>query len=237
MTMILQRWCVPLLVTMAAIACHEPATTTTFSPEAFNKNIVQAAKKKIRTGDIIMRSGRDFTSFRIRELSEQDKTYSHTGIAAVIDTNVLIYHIIPPDVGENPADTIMRFDTLEHFLDPNKHFGFGIVRYDLDPTEITKAMQYTHALYTRHIAFDHLFDLRTPDKMYCSEMIDDILSNATNGRISLVRNTFDTANAKRVAKYLRAPLAAVMIRKYIPIDHVNNHPNCTTIAKYNFSTH
>src|SRR6185312_8879755 len=44
---------------------------------------IQLYKKLVKTGDIILRTGRDFTSETMRQLSSTDKTYSHCGIASI----------------------------------------------------------------------------------------------------------------------------------------------------------
>lgn len=199
-----------------------------------NKQLVSASKHNIRTGDVILRSGRDFTSYRIRELSDKDKTYSHAGIALVSDTNVFIYHIIPPDLDEDKGDSTMRMEPLEQFAKPSKCFGFGIVRYKLTEPEIDKAMHYLDSLKDRKVSFDHVFDLTSPDQMYCSEMVDNALRRATDGRIQLGRKIFTKAQAKRVANYLHASIEEVMKHAYIPIDNINLNPDCTVIYNYVF---
>ena len=83
-------------------ACGSNASSK-FTADAgvLNKQLIAAAKSTIRSGDIILRSGKDFTSYRIRELSDKDKTYSHAGIAYVHDTNVYII-ILPRPTWMSP---------------------------------------------------------------------------------------------------------------------------------------
>ncbi|MGH2563773.1 MAG: hypothetical protein ACRDE5_04635, partial [Ginsengibacter sp.] len=40
-------------------------------------------KNIVKTGDLIVRTGKDFTSETMRLLSTKDKTYSHCGIASI----------------------------------------------------------------------------------------------------------------------------------------------------------
>jgi hypothetical protein len=199
-----------------------------------NSKIIADAKHSIHTGDVIVRSGRDITSYQIRELSEKDKTYSHAGIALVMDTNVYIYHIIPPDLDESKADSTLRLEPVEQFTKPAKCFGFGIVRYKLTGEEITRSMHFLDSLRNKKMAFDHLFDLTNTDKMYCSEMIDNTLQYATQERIVLGRKKFTPAQAKKAARILHRDADDLIKYDYIPIDNVHNNPDCTVIYNYTF---
>jgi Permuted papain-like amidase enzyme, YaeF/YiiX, C92 family len=199
-----------------------------------NKEMIAAAKNSIRTGDIVLRSGKDFTSYRIRELSDKDKTYSHAGMAYVDGTNVYIYHITPPDLDEDKADTILRLETLEQFAKPAKCFGFGVARYKLSEDEIGKSIHYLDSLRNKKITFDYVFDLREPGKMYCSEMIDNTLRYATAGRIALARKFFTKQQSVKAVKYFHLTMQDVMKREYIPIDNIYMNPYCTVIQHYVF---
>ncbi len=223
-----------LLLLLASACGNGPAPVFSNDIAVLNKEMVQDAKGSIRTGDIILRSGRDITSYRIRELSEKDKTYSHAGIAYVVDTAVYIYHIVPPELYENKADSILRMERLEDFAQPAHSFGFGIVRYPLSQDEIQKAIHYLDSLKSKKIAFDRLFDLTDSEKMYCSEMIDNTLGYASNDRIRLKRKTFTRFQARRVARYFNTSIEEVMRRQYITIDEIHTNPQCSQVHHFIF---
>ena len=44
---------------------------------------INAMEKTIHSGDLVTRSGNDFTSKSLRLLNQHDKTYSHCGIASI----------------------------------------------------------------------------------------------------------------------------------------------------------
>lgn len=195
---------------------------------------MEDAKAVIHTGDVVLRSGRDFTSYRIRELSDTDKTYSHAGIALVENAQVYIYHLTPPDIGEPPADTAMRRETIEQFADPARCFGFGIVRYDLDKQEQANAAVYVDSLYRQKTSFDHFFDLRDAHKMYCSEMVRNTLEHASSGRIQIKEKYFNPVQAMKAAAYFHLSLAEVTKRPYISIDAVELNAHATIVQQYVF---
>ncbi len=199
-----------------------------------NQRLITGAKAGIRSGDIILRSGKDFTSYRIRELSDKDKTYSHAGIALVRDTNVFIYHITPPELDEPKADTALRLESLEYFAAPARCFGFGIVRYTLTTAENDAALQYLDSLYRQKISFDHAFNLEDPQQMYCSELVDNTLRRATQNRLQLARKRFTQVQGLKAAKYFHLPIEEVTRRTYISIDNLQQHPEAVPIHNYVF---
>ena len=85
-------------------------------------------KKIIKQGDLIVRTGKDFTSEMMRLLSAKDKTYSHCGIASIEHDSLFVYHAIG---GEWNPDQKLRRDPFEIFCNPYENRGFGIFRYKL----------------------------------------------------------------------------------------------------------
>jgi hypothetical protein len=227
-------WGVVLILTGLPVSCINNNTPLLPNKQNATDLIIREAKLTIRSGDVIFRSGRDFTSYRIRELSENDNTYSHAGIARVIDTTVLVYHIVPPDIDEQKADSVIRLESLELFVQPAKNAGFGIGRYNITRDEAVKMITYLDSLKKQQVSFDYLFDLNTTDKIYCSEMVDNALRMATGNRIMAQRKKMDPQKAKKIALYLKAPVVEVMKREYIPIDNLYNNIHCKRVGNYVF---
>jgi len=197
--------------------------------------MIDDAKTKIRTGDIILRCGRDLTSYKIREMSETDKTYSHAGIAVVNEQGVYVYHLTPPELDEPKEDSALRFEPLEKFANPDNNFELGIGRFPFSTDQINKIISHLDSMRKANVSFDFLFDLRTKNRMYCSEMIDDCLRYATHDSLFLKRNEFkDPRLVRRVGGYLRADTNIVRKRLYIPIENIYLHPDCKIIGQYKF---
>ncbi len=62
---------------------------------------------------MVLRTGNDFTSESLRQLSFTDKTYSHCGIASIENDSIFIYHALG---GEWNPDEKLRRDPIELFL-------------------------------------------------------------------------------------------------------------------------
>jgi hypothetical protein len=202
---------------------------------ASNEQLLQIGAAQVQDGDILLRSGRDFTSYQIRALSDNDKTYSHAGIAIVKDGKVFVYHITPPELDEPASDSAVRLEALEKFAASAYCFGFGIVRYRLSTTEKIRLLQYSDSIYRAHTGFDGRFDPDNPDKLYCSEMIANALSYASAGRILLCRKQFTAIQAKKAAKYFHVPEDFVAKQYFIPIDCIALHPEAIIVDQFNYS--
>ena len=55
---------------------------------------IAAMKKNIRSGDLVTRTGNDFTSQSLRTLNRRNKTWSHCGIASIENDTLFVYHAI-----------------------------------------------------------------------------------------------------------------------------------------------
>ncbi len=134
----------------------------------------------VLSGDLIMRTGNDFTSDVMRKLSLIDKTYSHSGIASLENDTLFIYHAMG---GEWNPDKKIRRDPFVLFCNPNENKGFGIFRYRLNGPQMIQFLTNIKTYYEQGVLFDMKFDLATDDKMYCTEYIykslDPILSLPT----------------------------------------------------------
>ena len=77
----------------------------------------------IREGDLVLRCGNDFTSASLRDFSQQEKLYSHSGMAIMDDGIMYVYSNMAGDI--NP-DEIMRRDIIDSFVTPANNVAIGI---------------------------------------------------------------------------------------------------------------
>jgi hypothetical protein len=218
-----QRWLIGCLL-FFIIACGSKkqftqlAATKTDSIQ-FEKKITSALdsiscyKKLVRTGDLILRTGKDFTSETMRLLSLHDKTYSHCGIASIEDDSVFVYHSIG---GELNPDGRLRRDPFELFCNPYESSGFGIFRYNLSQTENKELLAVVHRLYRSKVKFDMSFILASNDRMYCSEFVYKVLNTAINHKIIL-------------------PTTFINSVQFIAIDNLFLNPLCRQVKRVKFT--
>ncbi len=129
---------------------------------------IRSARQSVKDGDLILRTGNDFTSLSLRLFSRKDKTYSHAGIASVEDGKVYVYHAIG---GEDNPNEKLRKDRFEVFCNPRTNLGFGIYRYDFSELIHQRLDSIIKKYYQEEIPFDMQFNLKTDDRMYCAEFV------------------------------------------------------------------
>ena len=141
---------------------------------------IDTAKKTVATGDLIVRTGNDFTSESLSSLNQRDKTYSHCGIASIENDTVFVYHALGGEF--NPDQRICR-NRFEDFAAPATNRGIGIYRYGLSATEIKSLVVTVKNLHAMGIMFDMKFDLQSNDRMYCAEFVYKSYVMGTKGKL------------------------------------------------------
>ncbi len=141
---------------------------------------IDSAATIIKTGDLIVRTGNDFTSESLRNLNQRDQTYSHCGIASIENDSLFVYHAIGGDF--NPDQKIKR-EPLKEFVTPYTNRGIGIYRYNLSATDISNCMQTIKKNYKVGIMFDMEFDLQSDDRMYCAEFVYKSFIQGSAGKL------------------------------------------------------
>ena len=180
------------------MACHaqshnDPPTLSKDSIKEEQKisaqlDTIYRNQKMVRQGDLIVRTGIDFTSEIMRQLSLQDKTYSHCGIASIEHDSLFVYHSIG---GEWNPDQKLRRDPFDIFCNPFENRGFGIFRYNLSPGENARLISIAQEYYNQGIMFDMQFDLSSNERMYCTEFVYKAVEEASNHKISLSTTTLN----------------------------------------------
>ena len=208
----------------------DPAIGEKLRIKSVNDTIILRARQIIQTGDLVLRTGTDFSSDQVKDLSLTDKTYSHGGIALVQNDSIYIYHVEPDYYYITDK---VRKEPLDSFCNPEKNYGIGIARYNLSDVEKQKFIDYLDEQYQKKIPFDGRFLLNTNDSMYCSEMIKKGLSLATSDRITIEPIRFnDRRKFRLIKRYFKLREEQFINREIIPIDHLYLNPECTLLKKY-----
>ena len=197
-----------------------------------NDSILREAKTLIQTGDLVLRKGNDFSSDQVRSMSKDDKTYSHAGIALVKGDSILIYHVEPDFYYINDK---VRKENIDSFFNRIHNTEFAVARFKLDTIETKVLINYLEERYQEKVAFDMGFDLKSDDKMYCSEMIKKGLAKATNNRITIeVQRMNDKSKYKIIKQYFKLQEKQFVNREIIPIDRLYLNPSCTILKRFTY---
>ena len=190
---------------------------------------VREGQSLIKEGDLVVRLNRAATSCFIRLFNKQDKSYSHSGIVIYNSGYPYAYHII--DGQENP-DGRMRRDALSEFCSPRRNKSHGIFRYDMNNEEIKKLRDQIHEWYIKGISYDPEFNLKSDDRMYCSEMISKALGTTTESRIKIGLTHLTNQDAIIFSFYTHLSFSYASNLSVISIDNSYVNPFCHTIKQY-----
>ncbi|MFN8143084.1 MAG: YiiX/YebB-like N1pC/P60 family cysteine hydrolase [Bacteroidia bacterium] len=179
-----------------------------------NKSWLLAAPDKalLHSGDIIFRHGRGFISNAFLKFSLKDPRYSHAGIIEIENGNIFVYHCIG---GEENKSNKMKKESLAEFCRADRIHSFGIFRTDLGKEALAKIRNEVQAFYSNGLEFDTDFDLRSDNKMYCTEMVYKLLQDASGDK-----------------NYI--PLTHVSGRTFVSCDNIYLSHHCTGIYSYNY---
>lgn len=198
--------------------------------------LIHIAADSIREGDLVLRCGNDYISESLSDFSQQEKLYSHSGLAMMDNGVMYIYSNMAGDI--NP-DEIMRRDVVDSFITPFHNVAVGIYRYDITAAELEDLKNIIHKHYINKLQFDMNFDLATDDKMYCSEMIAKSVEQATGNRITFSKSVITPVLKE---KYLKKLLEKKVIpsakvadqREYLALDNLYLNAHCREVTKIIF---
>jgi Permuted papain-like amidase enzyme, YaeF/YiiX, C92 family len=177
-----------LCLLLSLTGCSEAKTTARKAEDAAREQArinrafaaIDSLQPFIRSGDILLRSGNDFTSQSLQQMNLRNKNYSHCGIASIENGQVFIYHSLGGEF--NPDQKICR-DTLKHFSDPVSNRKIALYRYSIDSGLSKQVVETAKLMYRAGIMFDMKFDLATDDRMYCAEYVYKSLLLGSGGKI------------------------------------------------------
>jgi len=149
----------------------------------WNKQEVDSAIRLLQDGDLVLRRGIDISSYLLCKMNRRDQSYSHCGLVMMEHGYPFVYHSIG---GEDNPDEEMRRDSALLFFSPAQNLNFGVARYQLSDTEKCKLSQTIKQFYTEHRKFDMDFDLKSDDRLYCSEFVYKALRIASNDSYYIV---------------------------------------------------
>jgi Permuted papain-like amidase enzyme, YaeF/YiiX, C92 family len=167
---------------------------------------IREAEKSIFTGDLVTRTGNDFTSQSLRKLNRRNQTYSHCGIASIENDSLFIYHAMG---GEWNPDEKLRRDPFILFAEPYSNQGIGIFHFDLDEVTKNQLNKVVKEYYRQGLMFDMKFDLITDDRMYCAEFIYKSFIKASNNKMAFNKSRLGNFIFMGVDDIFMQPLCSI----------------------------
>lgn len=147
------------------------------SADRANDSMVACAIAQLRTGQVVLRMGLGADSRLLSQLNKHDKSYSHCGIVLIEHGYPFVYHSIG---GEDNPDERLRRDSARRFFSPRGNIAIAAIQYPFSAAGLTRLGSVVQDYYHHRPRFDMKFDLRTDDKLYCTEFVYKAINKATN---------------------------------------------------------
>ena len=138
--------------------------------------------ENLQTGDVILRDSKGLIGSFFRNLSQTDKKYSHAGFIRVIDGKYWVCHYIDQENNKG-----LKIELLNDFIDQGKCNAFAVYHFNMNQQEKQNlsSIIYNSILYP--LPFDNDFDLKSYDKLYCTEWISKSLMEAASLKIQTTK--------------------------------------------------
>jgi hypothetical protein len=213
---ITKRWLFSCLFLFCLSACREAGSHTVARQTAarIRRSLpcIDSAKYLLQDGDIITRTGIDFTSQSLRQFCRNDKTYSHCGIISIEQQHIFVYHALGGEINPNQK---LKKETLSSFCDALDNQGFGLFRFPLASSQKLILHQQLERHYRAGLPFDMQFDLHSDSAMYCTEFVYKMLEQASNNTLH-----FTTSFVNGL--------------EYMAADNIFLHQNCREIHRFTY---
>ena len=179
----LKGWPFGCLFLLLMVACPTRNKTKDYSNQYLK---IDSLKLLVRSGDLIVRNGKDEVSRAARKFNRKDTSFSHCGIIQLEHDSIFVYHALGGR--ENPSRQLMR-QPIDSFCNPVKYDKIAVFRYPMNTIQVQKLHARVMNYYAEKLAFDIFFNYDSNDKMYCSEFVFKSYNFAFNGAITSFLHT------------------------------------------------
>jgi hypothetical protein len=160
------RWIVALMAALAGVVVTaEPGESVhQAQPSLLTPSFLAA----VQTGDLVLRRGRSLVS-RAVLLSDVRGAYSHVGVALRRGDSVWVVHVAPAT--QTDRGMVVR-EPLAVYLGADRAAAAGLYRSDALAGAMRDSLEAVLRDYARRrLPFDDDFDLDTPARLYCTELV------------------------------------------------------------------
>jgi Permuted papain-like amidase enzyme, YaeF/YiiX, C92 family len=121
------------------------------------------------SGDLIFRKGNSLLSQTLYQ-TDRTSSFSHVGIVELVDRQPFVIHASLGEPLANNAE--VKKDSLETFLNRESTASIAIYRLKKNDKKLGKSAASVAKRYAfKKLLFDSNFDLKTTDKLYCTELV------------------------------------------------------------------
>ena len=123
----------------------------------------------LKNGDLVFRKGRSIES-QVVLISDRASSYSHVGVIYILNNTPYVIHTTP-DESSDDIDYV-KMEKLSDFFSSEKASRGSIFRLKEQYSNSAKlAALNAKSFFDDKIIFDDAFDIKSEDKLYCTELV------------------------------------------------------------------
>lgn len=119
------------------------------------------------SGDLLFRRGRSLVS-QVVLAAEGVGEYSHVGLVVVSAGRVWVIHALPPEEPDREGGVVV--EAFQEYLAPDHASAWALYR-PRDGQAAASVVEMAWDWARHRVPFDEGFDLSSPDKLYCTELV------------------------------------------------------------------
>ena len=191
---------------------------TIFPPQARSRGLtLKYDASVLQTGDIIFRRGRSLVSQLVLS-ADGRSNYSHVGMIKMIEGRPFVAHVTTDDPPGSPD--IARIEPLDRFLSDDRAVSAAVYRIKDSARPVAgRAVDIALSFVEERVPFDGEMDLRTTDKLYCTEMVWRAFREAG---LDLVNGKFDRLAIPFGKEVYLLPSSLLESEWLEPVCHINS---------------
>lgn len=126
-------------------------------------------KELFQDGDLLFRKGKGIFSGFFSAAGKEKSSYSHVGLVSIKGNKIFVIHT---EASELTGIGFAKIEPIDVFLDDDNAYYASLYRLKGN-TEIygKNAVKIAETFVKMHIPFDTAFDMKTEDKLYCTELV------------------------------------------------------------------
>lgn len=135
----------------------------------------EEAKERLQAGDILLKSGRGQISNIVLQVLNEQIPISHGLIVCEEDEHLFLVHSLSHTVSEKDG---VQTTSLQNFFSDIRPGTFYALRHE-DPEVQAKIESVALEYLKLGPGFDHEYDHKDSSKLYCSELVNNVLVKAS----------------------------------------------------------
>ena len=103
--------------------------------------------------------------------ADKSAMYSHVGLLVRENGCWQVLHAVPGEEEDTGGEEVLKMDTLQLFLRPDRAVSVCVMRYDTAAEVLRQVRKEAFRLYGKRLPFDHRYLLSDSSEVYCTEYV------------------------------------------------------------------